>query len=366
MKHKVLFLTNQTSPYMVSFFNELGKFVNLKVVFEQKSSNVLSWNKFSFNSFEGKLLDGIQFSKYGTFAPKIIFQLKKNYDFIIVTNPTSPTGILAILFMKIFFINYIIESEGGYPGSGFNLKEIIKKKIFTNAHSYLSGNSVGDQYLIKYGASKDKIFRYPFSSIHQKEILKKKTTKIKKINLRKDLLLNGEFLVLAVGRYSVEKNYKWLIAEWHKMPENVHLYIVGEGDEKKSLENEIWQKSLKNVHLIGYMDHVLLLNYMEAFDIFVHPTIYDVWGLVINEAMARGLPIISSEYCLSAKELIEDGINGYITKLDNSFIHKITHLLKSPRLMDLMSSNNLEKIQFYTIESMVNYHLFFFNEISDL
>lgn len=365
-KFKVLFLTNQTSPYMVNFFNELGKFVDLKVLFEQKKSDVESWNSYSFDNFEGIILNGFKISNYGSLAPSIIIYLsKRNYNFIVVSNPTSPTGIIAILFMKLFSIKYIIESEGGYPGKSFNLKEVIKRIILKNASYYLSGNATGDDYFIKYGASKEKIFRYSFSSIYQMNILPKLLTKSEKIKIREKYNLKGKLLVIAIGRYSVEKNYKWLIKEWLKMPKNCSLYIIGEGPEKKSLQSEIRENKLNNVFLLDYMKHDELLNFITPFDLFVHPTKSDVWGLVINEAMSKGLPIVTTKYCLSASELIVNGENGYISELDDSFIQKVINLLDNEDLMNKMARNNIDKIRFFTFETMAYDHLKLFDKFWD-
>ena len=49
-----------------------------------------------------------------------------------------------------------------------------------------------------------------------------------------------------------------------------------------------------------------------AADVFVMPTREDIWGLVINEAMAYGLPVVSTDKCIAALELVKNGRNGYI------------------------------------------------------
>ena len=52
-------------------------------------------------------------------------------------------------------------------------------------------------------------------------------------------------------------------------------------------------------------------------DIFVHPTETDVWGLVINEAMAHGLPIITTDGCVAGLELVKNNDNGFIIPVNN-------------------------------------------------
>ena len=60
-----------------------------------------------------------------------------------------------------------------------------------------------------------------------------------------------------------------------------------------------------------------LAEYYKMADLFVLPTREDIWGLVINEAMAKGLPIITTDKCVAGLELIQNGMNGQIVKSDD-------------------------------------------------
>ena len=98
-------------------------------------------------------------------------------------------------------------------------------------------------------------------------------------------------------------------------------------------------------------------------DVFFFPSREDVWGLVINEAMACGLPIISSDNVIASKELLD---NKYLYNpndlnkqyaLINEFVHK------SNKELEDIGQVNLNKIKDYTIENMVLRHLEIFNEV---
>ena len=79
---------------------------------------------------------------------------------------------------------------------------------------------------------------------------------------------------------------------------------------KKEYINYISEHQLTNVFFFDFMNKELLFKYYQISDLFVLPTREDIWGLVINEAMANGLPIITTDKCVAGKELIND--NGYI------------------------------------------------------
>lgn len=99
---KILFLTNLPSPYMVDFFNVLGKKCQLTVIFERAFSSERSgrWDKFQFVNFQGVILKGIPTSVDSALSIGIFKYLNREYDHIIVSNPMTPTSILAMEYMR--------------------------------------------------------------------------------------------------------------------------------------------------------------------------------------------------------------------------------------------------------------------------
>ena len=107
------------------------------------------------------------------------------------------------------------------------------------------------------------------------------------------------------------------------------------------------------------MQQDLLSEYYKAADVFVLHTREDIWGLVINEAMSFGLPIITTENCLAGTELIQDGENGYIVPVDdvNGIAESIKKIFMSQEKYAEMQKNNHDKmLSQYTIEKMALAH----------
>ena len=84
--------------------------------------------------------------------------------------------------------------------------------------------------------------------------------------------------------------------------------------------------NLNNVHFLPFMEKNELEAYYQATDIFVLFTREDIWGLVINEAMANGLPVISTDKCIAAMELVKRDINGIIVPSEN--LEEMTNVSK--------------------------------------
>ena len=97
-----------------------------------------------------------------------------------------------------------------------------------------------------------------------------------------------------------------------------------------------------------------LSEYYKAADIFVLPTREDIWGLVINEAMAYGLPVVTTNKCVSGVELVKDYKNGFIINVDDvkQLAYAINLILSDDILREKMSKESLKTIDKYTIENM--------------
>ncbi len=91
------------------------------------------------------------------------------------------------------------------------------------------------------------------------------------------------------------------------------LVILGDGPQR--LELAQWCSELhvaEHVHMPGFKQYDELPVYYAAANVFVHASTVEPWGLVVNEAMAAGLPVLVSRHCGCAAELVSDGANGYV------------------------------------------------------
>jgi glycosyltransferase involved in cell wall biosynthesis len=90
---------------------------------------------------------------------------------------------------------------------------------------------------------------------------------------------------------------------------DIALLIVGEGPERKSLEKRA--QNLPQVFFLGFRDWDDLPRFYAAADLFVLPSVREQWGLVVNEAMASGLPVVATRKVGAAQDLIIEGQSGY-------------------------------------------------------
>lgn len=354
---RVLFTSKEPSPYRVDFFNELGKLCDLTVVFERKVSieRDESWYKYKFKYFKEVFLSGIKINKY----------LKKElFDIFIVGGYSTPTGIYTIHILKRRGLPFILNTDGGLIKEDNLIKYKIKKYLISSANYWLSTGKETSKYLKYYGANDERIFMYPFTSLYKKDRLWNPVKNQEKDHIKNKLKISEDKIILTVGRFIYSKGIDVLLKACKNLPNEYGIYIIGgePTEEYLELKNKL---NLENVHFVGFKTKDKLKDYYMASDIFVLPTREDVWGLVINEAMAYGLPIITTDRCVAGLELIEDYKNGFIVSSDDekSLHTSIINLMENDELMDSISKNNIDRIKRYTIENMALEHMNIFNEI---
>ena len=143
-----------------------------------------------------------------------------------------------------------------------------------------------------------------------------------------------------------------------RLPEDIGWYIIG-GQPTEEFARIVEDTGLQNIHFVDFMDKEALKEYYRAADIFALMTVGDVWGLVINEAMACGLPVITTDKCVAGVELVEEGKNGYIVNVgdDKALADRVKEILQTPGKSEEMGKHSLETIQAYTIENMAKVHM---------
>lgn len=365
-KAKVLFYTNIPSPYRVDFFNELGKKCDLTVLFELKNSNERDkeWDKYDFINFRGIFMKGIRLNTDTAFCPSVIRHINKTYDQVIISYIGSPTACLMAWILKHKKIPYYFEGDGGFAGSIKGIKAYLKRYIISNAEMCLSTSKEFDKYCLMYGACPDKILRYPFTSVKEKEVLSNIKTPLEKSKLRNELGMQERGIIISVGQFIHRKGFDLLLAMSKELKEDIGVYIIGGTPTEEYLEMcKKW--NLQHVHFLPFMNKERLNMYYQAADVFAFFTREDIWGLVICEAMANGLPVVSSDRCLAATEMITNDVNGYIVQNENLSEMKraIDKIMKSEQIRQKMSKNAIQLIRNkYTIEKMAESHLKIFDE----
>ena len=356
---KVLFLTGYPAPYRVLFFDELGKSVDLTVVFcdrkEDQTHRSQNWFIESQGHFQAVQLEKGRFhTRGGYLRPDVLPWLKKSWDAIVLCGYSSPTVMLAMGYLRLRGIPFYLEVDGGLirPDSAQALW--LKRRLVGSAQGWLATSRATTEYLVHYGARREGVEVYPFTSMKAADMPKTIPTPEEKRALRQQLGLTGEHVVLSIGQFIHRKGFDVLLKAAEHLKAGTEIYIVG-GEPTE--EYRAMAQGLPQVHFVGFLKKEALAQYYQAADLFVLPTREDIWGLVINEAMAYGLPVVTTDRCVAGLELVEDGVNGYLVPVEDwdALARRMNEALAGDcQAMGLASWN---RIQPYTIENMAKAHL---------
>lgn len=358
---KVLFITNYPAPYRVKFFDELGTKADITVLFgdkiEDKKHRNANWYVSSNGNFRVVQLErNLATIRGRSLCLDVIDWLKKPFDAIVVCGYSSPTVMLAMAYMRLHKIPFYMEVDGGLIREDSSAKYHFKKALVSSASGWISSGKYTTEYLLHYGAQKDKIYEYPFSSLREADILAETVSRKEKLAIRKELGITEEKMVLSIGQFIPRKGFDVLLKSAAGLDSDTGIYIVG-GEPTPEYLEMVKTMQLQNVHFVGFLKKEELVRYYKAADLFVLPTREDIWGLVINEAMAYGLPVITTDKCVAGLELIENGVNGYIVPVEDDKVlaEKIRLVLASDFCK--MGEASLQAIRPYTIENMAKVHV---------
>ena len=171
------------------------------------------------------------------------------------------------------------------------------------------------EYLVELGANKNKIFvSYNTTDIDKYEELCRKYL-TNKLMLKKSLELTGKRIILYYGQLIERKGADVLIKAFARVKDKIAdlaLLIIGSGVYKDELVDLSTNLNSSDVKFIDDPGDEQISRYYSVADIFVLPSREEVWGLVVNQAMVCGLPVIVSNVAGCSADLVKEGENGYV------------------------------------------------------
>lgn len=358
---KVLIFTPRVSGQRAHYYNSLAKLCDLTVLSELDTpmDTLFDYNVVR-KDFQHVVMDGIKFriNSYEALCLNYKKYFKnKIYDCIIIEQVFTPTAFLIMRYLKRNHITFLASADGGIVNHNENIiKFLIKKSFISLPDFWLTSGKGGQTYLNSYGIKNDKIFKFIFSPYCEGDLPVCMIDNIEKNYLRSKLGIREKIVIFSAGQPIYRKGHDILLNVISKLDCDVGVYFAGGGPNSicRKILSSLNKKISSNIHFVGLLDKEKLKEYYSVSDIFVFPSRYDIWGYPIQEAMAFGIPIISSNASNSAIELIVNGENGYLFENENvtDLKQKLKLLLKDDNLREKIRINNFKKSKLYTSENM--------------
>lgn len=323
-KKKVILFTNIITPYMIPLYNYIdqkGDF-NFNVVTLAEKEQNRKWQLAKGKiKFDYKVLPGWHLFlrtkrreisihlNIGVF--KTLLKYKPNV--VITSGYDSLAYWMAFLYCKFFKKKYILWNEttllsaGGIKG----LRGLLKKIIIRGADRYIVSGTKAKEYLEYFGANPNSIY-ISLDTVDVNYFQEKVTNFKYRPDVLEDKKKLSNTVILYVGQLIKRKGVIQVLEALKILNDSeISFLIVGSGPEEVNLKKFCNDNNIKNVFFEGFHQQEELPKFYALADIFILPSFEEVWGLVINEALASGLCVLCSKYAGAAYDLINDE-NGVI------------------------------------------------------
>ena len=228
-------------------------------------------------------------------------------------------------------------------------KEALKRFVFRRVDGVLSTGTDGANYAISLGARPERVHILPHR-IDAESFRRHRDAALPfREQRREELGLSGTTFAY-VGRLWRGKGLNDLMEAFKTVQSRsaceVSLLLIGDGPEESNLLDFARRHGLRNVVLGGFVDRSELPAFLGCADVFVFPTLGDPYGMVIDEAMACSLPIISTSAAGEVHQRVCDGENGFVVAPGDSeaLAVRMRELAANQQLRTMMGSRSAQRI----------------------
>ena len=366
MRPRLVIITEIIAPYRVPVFNSLAARgdVDLHVVFLAETDPKLrQWTvpkdeiRFSYQvlpSFRLRLGNSNLLLNRG--LDRALRQVRP--DVIVCGGYNYPSAWRAAFWARERNIPFLLwtESNAADHRGRSTFVEYLKRKYLGMCRGFVVPGEASKSYLQQLGLPAELIFKAPDAVENELFTQGARMARTNLATVRKRIDVPERYF-LNVGRLIRAKGVFDLLEAYAKLDEEIRasvgLVFVGEGDAKSELIRRASLIRPGTVKVSLFVQKEQLAEFYALADAFVFPTHSDPWGLVVNEAMASGLPVIASNVAGCVSDLVEDGWNGFIVPVSDvrRICSSMELLAKGNDLRGQMGERSLQRIQEYSPEA---------------
>ena len=360
MSIRLVILTEIIAPYRIPVFNALARRpgLELHVIFLAETNATLRrWRVYK---------DEICFSYQVLPSLRMRFcaiDLLVNRGLSSALNKANPHVIIcggynyaaswqALLWAKRRGVKFLLWSESNRHDArrGWEWVEFLKTYFLRRCDGFVVPGKASFEYLTSLGSAEGSISTAPNAVDNDLFATQANAARIDAAEVREKLKLPARY-ILFVGRLVPGKGVFDLLEAYAKLESSlrsgVGLVFAGDGVSRAKLAEKAKHISPGTVCFPGFAQREDLACVYALAEVLVMPTHSDPWGLVVNEAMACGLPIIVSSVAGCAADLVENGWNGYIVPPRDSdkLREAIDCVVRQPERQRQMSERSLERIR---------------------
>jgi glycosyltransferase involved in cell wall biosynthesis len=249
-----------------------------------------------------------------------------------------------------------VESTARDLRGNLALKKFLKTRFIHRSSAFVVPGRSSFEYLRSYGAPEEIIFTAP-NAVDTELFSRRAEVARKEAAMHRQALRLPARFFLYVGRLVREKGVFDLLQAYGRLAPELRagtgLVFVGDGVARQELSQRAGTITPGSVEFAGFAQREQLASYYALAEALVFPTHTDPWGLVVNEAMACGLPVISTDAAGSTADLVEDNWNGRVVRAGDTtqLASAMKELAGDGELRSRMGQRSRERILRYSPEA---------------
>ncbi|MFZ0890309.1 MAG: glycosyltransferase family 4 protein [Candidatus Binataceae bacterium] len=225
---------------------------------------------------------------------------------------------------------------------------------------FLAIGTLNREYYLRYGIDPGRIFMTPYAVDNEFFRIEAQRARQTRERLRAQLgLAPNRPVILYASKFLRRKRAGDLLEAYIRLSPhgrrepNPYLLFVGDGAERPKLEARVSALGWSSVKFVGFKNQTELPGYYDLCDVFVMPSEREPWGLVINEVMNAGKPVVATDEVGAAADLVIDGENGFVVPVGDlvALAERLRRLTTEPRLAAAMGDKSLKRIAGWNFEA---------------
>ena len=338
---KLVLVTNIPAPYRIPIFNRIARELgdNFLVVFCARLEPDRLWDLGSLE-FRHVFLKESFVKRKNVFIhcnSDVIRKLRKFQPDVVVTTGFNPTHLLSWLYTLFSTAGHVPMTDGWlHSEKDLSLAHrIARKLVFRSSRSYIGASRASLELFRSYGVADNCLFqshlcidndRFEAAGRNQQRSY--------------DLMYSGQIIERKVPDFFVK-----VVAQVKARLGSVSVLVIGDGPQRKGFLDALKALDI-DVTYAGFVSQAELPGHYASAKVLLFTTRNDPWGIVANEALASGTPVITSPFAGVANDLVLNGVNGYILDLEvTGWAQKTVALLSDDLLLQRMRRNAFESVK---------------------
>lgn len=244
--------------------------------------------------------------------------LRLRSKYIFFCNYNEPAIFFAAVFLRLVGRRLVIMQDSKFDDKPrYLFKEFVKSLLYGPYEAALVGGHRSKVYLAFLGIPEQRIF-IGYDTVSMERIRTWAGAEPAPAGVP-----HAERHFTVVARFLPKKNlslaldaYAAYVAQNPDSPRDLHL--CGSGELEPELRAQAERLKLKGVHFRGFLPEHLVAQVLASTLALILPSVEDQHGLVVNEALAMGVPVLVSDNCGARDLLVRSGVNGYVFETDNA------------------------------------------------